>query len=93
MIGAQWHYENIPVGAKYVRTWSMDGAPWVTYECDWPGPSDGLFEVTLSEPMGLRSGIWTVRVTVDGEELLQERIEVQGSWDYWDPAGTFKRCK
>ena len=24
-----WKYENIPAGAHYVRTWSMDGREWV----------------------------------------------------------------
>jgi hypothetical protein len=92
-IDARWFYENIPAGADYVRAWSMDGQEWVRYECMWPGPEDGVFEVTLSEPMGLHSGTWTVIVTVDGKELLREQVEIRGTWDYWDPAGVFNSCQ
>ena len=92
-IDARCSYENIPAGADYVRAWSMDGQEWVRYECMWPDPEDGVFEVTLSEPMGLHSGTWTVTVTVDGKELLREQLEIQGTWDNWDPAGVFNSCQ
>ena len=92
-IYVQWRYENIPIGAHYIRTWSMDGREWVRYECSWPGPEDGLEEqVTLTEPDGLHSGEWVATISVDGDILLSERIWIEGDWDFWEPAGYFDTC-
>ncbi|NIM95683.1 MAG: protein kinase [Anaerolineales bacterium] len=92
-IFVQWRYENIPVGAHYVRKWTMDGREWVRYECPWPGPESGLEEkVTLTEPDGLHSGEWEISISIDGVVLLQEQIWIEGDWDYWYPAGYFDTC-
>lgn len=91
-IYAQWNYENIPIGADYTRTWTMNGREWIRYACTWPGPTTGIDTVTLTEPKGLHSGIWEVTISVNGAVLLQEQIQVQGKWDYWDPAGSFNSC-
>jgi hypothetical protein len=92
-INAQWSYENIPVGSDYVRTWSVNGQEWVRYHCVWPGPESGIYTVTLKEPRGLKSGVWEMTVIVNGEVLMREQVEVLGNYLYWDPAGTFEKCK
>ena len=89
---AQWKYENIPSGARYVREWAMNGQTWVKYNCTWPGPESGADEITLKEPGGLHSGTWEVTIAVDGNVLLRERVMVEGNSTYWSPAGTFNNC-
>jgi eukaryotic-like serine/threonine-protein kinase len=88
----RWEFENIPVGALYVRRWTSKDQEWVRYECTWPGPRDGLVEISLLEPLGLRSGAWTVTISLDGVDLLSETIDIEGSWDYWNPPGAFNTC-
>jgi hypothetical protein len=78
-IYARWRYENVPVGANYVRKWSMDGKEWVRYECSWQGPETGFDEVTLTEPKGLHSGIWQIEIFINNERLLHETITVEGN--------------
>ena len=87
-----WEYENIPSGAQYSRAWSNNGIEWIRYECIWPGPADGVDNIAFIEPYGLRSGIWVITITVNGQVLLQKQIEIEGDWDYWDPAGTIYAC-
>lgn len=84
-IYAQWFYENIPIGSEYVRTWKSNGEVWVSYTCAWPGPTAGIVTVPLNEPVGLRSGTWEITITIDGTVLLQEQIQVNGTWDKWKP--------
>jgi hypothetical protein len=91
-IYARWNYENIPIGAHYVRSWTMDGREWVRYDCLWPGPETGADEISLSEPGGLHSGTWEVTITVSNNVLLREQLVVAGNWNYWTPAGTFNTC-
>ncbi|MBN2385534.1 MAG: serine/threonine protein kinase [Anaerolineales bacterium] len=91
-VHVRWNYQNIPAGASYVRVWTYAGMEWVRYECTWPHPSSGTEEISLTEPMGLRSGEWTVTVWIDGVLLLRETIAFEGTWDYWDPAGSFETC-
>jgi serine/threonine protein kinase len=88
----QWSYANVPVGAHYVRRWSMQGNEWVRYDCTWPGPINGTDTITLTEPDGLHSGSWEVTITVNEVVILREQIEVLGNWTYWSPAGTFLTC-
>jgi hypothetical protein len=88
----RWQFENIPEGSLYVRRWTLLDMEWVHYECTWPGPRDGVVEISLVEPLGLRSGSWTVTISVDGVELLSETIVVEGSWEYWNPPGAFNTC-
>ena len=85
-------YENFPAGASYTRWWTRNGVEWVRYQCAWFGPSSGVEQITLTEPSGLASGTWEVKITVDGEIVLQESLVVEGSWTYWDPAGFFGSC-
>jgi hypothetical protein len=88
----QWHYENIPSNAHYVRIWTQASREWVRYDCLWPNPSSGEENITLTEPDGLYSGEWTVTVYIDDKILLQENLTIQGNWKYWDPAGYFNSC-
>jgi serine/threonine protein kinase len=89
---ARWNYDNIPAGATYVRYWTQAGREWIRYECIWPNPSSGEEEITLTEPKGLHSGEWIFQIYINGELLLKESFFVEGSWTYWDPAGTFYSC-
>lgn len=91
-IHARWNYENIPPGARYVRSWTMGGREWVKYDCIWPGPERGADSVTLTEPQGLHSGTWEVTIAVNGLVLLREQVVVEGNWTYWSPAGEFAAC-
>jgi hypothetical protein len=88
----QFEYENFPVGASYTRWWTRNGVEWARYQCAWPGPESGLEQITLTEPNGLASGTWQVTITIDGVIVLQETLVVQGTWNYWDPAGFFSAC-
>ena len=87
-----WEYENIPINAHYTRQWTMNGNEWIRYECTWPGPPDGVDEITLTEPDGLHSGIWTITIMIDYEIALQESIWIEGDWDYWSPVGVMNSC-
>ena len=92
-IYVQWDYDDIPVGADYMRIWRMDGKEWVKYICSWPGPSSGTeTNVTLTEPGGLHSGTWEIVIKIDGNTLLREQIEITGNWNYWDYTGVFYSC-
>ena len=88
----RWSYENIPPGAYYARTWTMNGSEWIRYQCVWPGPSAGTDSLSLREPQGLHSGTWEVTITVNGNVLLREQFQVQGDWGYWDPVGFRDTC-
>jgi serine/threonine-protein kinase len=91
-IYATWTYENIPIGAAYVRSWTMNGLEWVRYTCNWPGPESGVDAVTLVEPDQLHSGTWEVTIVVDGQVLLREQVQVEGNVTYWYYAGQFDTC-
>jgi hypothetical protein len=91
-IYVRWEYENFPNGAEYVRRWTNDGQEWVRYQCIWPGPSSGADEVPLTEPEGLRSGVWEVSVLLDDVVIAQEQLTVTGNWTFWSPAGVFNSC-
>jgi hypothetical protein len=90
---AQWQYENIPVGSDYIRTWSKDGREWVRYHCSWPGPETGTYTVSLTEPMGMESGVWEMTIIVNGAILMREQIEVLGNYVYWSDAGSHEKCR
>ncbi|MFZ0545334.1 MAG: serine/threonine-protein kinase [Candidatus Promineifilaceae bacterium] len=91
-IFVRWNYENFPVGGSYVRRWTNNGEEWVRYQCIWPGPTSGIDEVPLSEPEGLRSGIWEVSILLNDEVVAQQRLTVTGNWTFWFPAGVFNTC-
>jgi hypothetical protein len=89
-----WDFADVPVGAEYTRSWRVLGkGEWVRYECTWPGPDSGTEQVALYEPGGLYSGIWELTIEVDGQKLLRERVDVEGTWRFWEPAGVFDRCR
>ncbi len=88
----RWAYGNIPIGAHYVRYWTMNGREWVRYDCTWPGPASGVDKITLTEPDGLHSGTWEVTIMVDDRVILREQVIVEGNWSYWSPAGVFYTC-
>ena len=88
----QFNYENLKSDAPYTRTWSLGDREWIRYTCNWDGPSSGTEVLRFTEPKGLASGTWTIRVTLDNVVLLEDEIVVVGNWDYWDPAGTINAC-
>jgi hypothetical protein len=87
-------FENIPAGVEVTRRWARDGRPWVVYRCTWDQGASGVFETSLREPAGLASGLWEYEVVVDDHLVLQESIFIEGSYEYWAPAGFFEgKCK
>jgi TIR domain-containing protein len=88
----QFNYENFKPGISYARTWTMGGREWIRYTCAWDGPSSGTEVLKLTEPKGLASGTWKLKVIVDNVVLLQEEIVIVGNWTYWDPAGVINAC-
>ena len=91
-IYVRWAYENFPVGAEYVRRWTNNGQEWVRYQCLWPGPDSGVDNVPLTEPAGLRSGVWEVSILLNDEVVAQEQLTITGGWTFWSPAGVFNTC-
>ncbi len=87
-----YDFEEFPVKAPYTRTWTKDGKLWAQYNCLWPGPEAGTDMITLTEPAGLASGEWTVVITVNGEEVLNEIITIEGSYNFWSPPLYFNAC-
>jgi hypothetical protein len=49
-------------------------------------------DVPLTEPDGLRSGVWEVSILLDGVTVLREQLTVSGNWQFWFPAGVFNTC-
>ena len=88
----QFEYEDFPIKAPYVRKWTKDGQLWAQYTCLWPGPESGLEEISLTEPDGLASGIWTVEITVNGELVLEQTLLIDGTYSFWSPPGFFNGC-
>jgi hypothetical protein len=70
----------------------MNGREWIRYECEWPGPVNGNDEITLTEPGGLHSGTWQMKISIDGFVALSESFFIEGNWDYWDPVGLVEEC-
>lgn len=92
LIYFRFEFEEFPVKAPYTRTWYRDGQLWVQYNCLWPGPEEGVEEITLTDPLGLPSGTWNVVIDVNGEEVLNETLEIEGAWNNWTPPGYFNAC-
>jgi hypothetical protein len=88
----RWQYDNIAAGVEYVRVWSMDGREWVRYECTWPGPEEGVYESPLLDSSGLRSGVWTMRIEVDGATIAQAELTVAGDYRLWKPMVLRTNC-
>lgn len=92
LINFRFEFEEFPVKAPYTRTWYREGQLWVQYNCLWPGPEAGVEEITLTDPLGLPSGTWNVVISVNGEEVLNETLEIEGTWNQWSPPGYFNTC-
>ena len=88
----RFEFEEFPVSAPYSRVWYRDGQEWVRYTCYWPGPEDGVEEITLTDPLGLPSGTWNVVININGVEVLDATLEIEGSWNQWSPPGYFNSC-
>jgi hypothetical protein len=88
-----WEHLNFTPGMRYTREWFYEGSQsWIRYDCTWQGGNTGWFSTTLKEPGGLRSGTWTVVMTIEGKYRFEATLEVAGSFNYWSPAGT-QPCK
>jgi hypothetical protein len=92
LIHFRFEFEEFPVKAPYTRTWYRDGELWVHYSCLWPGPEEGVEEITLTDPLGLPSGSWNVVIVVNGEQVLDESLTIEGNWNQWTPPGYFNSC-
>jgi len=88
----RFEFEEFPISAPYTRVWTRDGVEWVRYNCYWPGPENGVEEITLTDPLGLPSGTWNVVININGVEVLNETLEIEGSWNQWTPPGYFNSC-
>ncbi|HSG25627.1 MAG TPA: hypothetical protein VLA32_05875 [Anaerolineales bacterium] len=88
----RFEFDEFPVSAPYSRVWYKDGKEWVRYNCYWPGPESGVEEITLTDPLGLPSGTWNVVITINGVQVANENLTVEGSWNQWSPPGYFNSC-
>jgi hypothetical protein len=92
-IYAQWRYENVPLGAHYVRSLTLKGTgDWVKYDCIWLGPAAGEDQVVFTGPQGFHSGTWEMTISIDDALLLQESFVVKGNNQDWSPMGTVSSC-
>lgn len=80
-------YSGMRPGMFYTRVWTFGNIEWVRYECIWRGPESGTFEVRLWDVDGLRSGVWTVTIAIEGQVEMREAVSINGTYDFWDPAG------
>jgi hypothetical protein len=88
----RFEFDEFPFSAPYTRIWYRDGVEWVRYNCYWPGPENGVEEITLTDPLGLPSGTWNVVITINGVQVVDETLEIEGSWNQWSPPGYFNSC-
>ena len=92
-INVMWKYENIPLGAQHIITWSVEKkGTWITFSCNWTGPSSGTVESNIHDVNGLPSGSWTITIFVNDKALLQNSFFIQGHFNNWDPQGTIAAC-
>lgn len=82
-----FNYSGMQQGMMYTRVWTFSNSEWVRYECIWQGPESGTFEVRLWDIDGLRSGVWMVTMTTEGQVVMRETVSINGTYDFWDPAG------
>jgi hypothetical protein len=92
LIHFQYEFKEFSFRAPYTRTWYKDGVLWAHYSCTWPGEQSGVDKITLTDPGGLASGVWNVVIEVNGEEVLNETILIDGTYTYWSPPGYFNGC-
>jgi formylglycine-generating enzyme required for sulfatase activity len=84
---ATWDYTGMQSGMSYTRTWSHSGVEWVRYDCTWLGPERGTFTVRLWDTEGLRSGTWTLTLTLAGTQTFTFNVPIAGTFDLFTPAG------
>ena len=89
----RFNYDWISAGSEFARVVKHNGQEWVRYQCTWSGTENGVYETSLREPAGFRSGEWTIEVYVDGLLISQNTFSIEGNYDYWDPAGTIDKCQ
>lgn len=82
-----WTYSGLKSGVEYTRIWTMDEEEWVHYECVWQGSESGNFNLKLYDDDGLRSGVWIMRLYVEGSQIAEGSILVEGNYNYWDVPG------
>ncbi|HAY83973.1 MAG TPA: hypothetical protein DCY42_03340 [Chloroflexi bacterium] len=92
LIHFRFEFDEFPISAPYTRVWTRNGVEWVRYTCYWPGPESGVEEITLTDPLGLPSGNWNVVITINGVEVVNEDLKIEGSWNQWSPPGYFNSC-
>ena len=94
IIHIAWKYENIPAGVHVVRSWEVveKNAIWVTYDCTWTDPPTGNKTFSLYDVKGLTSGTWQLMIFLNDALMMQERLFIQGNWNYWSPAGIRHTC-
>jgi len=55
------------------------------------GPRKWSENFRLFDTGGLRSGLWVMNIIIEGEVIAQAEVLVEGSYDYWAPAG-YQSC-
>ncbi len=89
----EWDYENFPKGSRYIREWNVNGSLWARYDCTWNGSMNGTeTRVTLTDPAGLDSGLWTLSIIVDDKVAMLQSFEVSGNRHNGDPPVYFDSC-
>ncbi len=78
-----WDYENMAIGTPYTRIWYTHNEEWVSYYCTWQGPSNGTFYKKLWDSEGLRSGSWTIVLSLNNAEVIRETVYVAGSYNQY----------
>lgn len=94
-IYVSFDYSGMEPGMQYTRVWTHEDEKeeWIHYNCVWQGPENGTFHFSLFERQieGLRSGDWTITITVEDKVVAQDTVTVAGSYEGWKPAGV-KAC-
>ncbi len=81
------YYDSFYSGMPYSRTWTNNGQEWIHVDCTWRGTESGTKNLRLFDTGGLRSGLWVMKMVSEGEVISQAEVLVEGSFDYWSPAG------
>jgi hypothetical protein len=80
-------YSGMMPDQSYIRAWSFGDQEWIRYNCVWRGPESGTFNFRLWDSGGLRSGVWTMTISIDQAIVAQAKVSIEGTFDYWAPAG------
>ncbi len=88
-----WDYTGMQQGMPYTREWSNQGQRWAYYQCIWQGPESGTRYLELYDRVvGLRSGDWTITITIQGQQVANASILLIGNHTAWAPIGTAAKC-